>query len=115
MRFSRRSHRAQLRAALLASSALVAAPAVAQDATWQAAPTVAGPLAATFDFNAVANWTPASVPTGTASFGATTGPNLSFSAASTVLGGFTFNAGAPAYTFQLATACGICVVPKFSP
>ena len=86
---------------MLATSFLVPLSAHAQNATWQAVPTVPGPIPLTFDFNANANWTPATVPTGTASFAATSAPNLSFSAASTTLGGFTFNAGAPAYTFQL--------------
>ena len=60
-----------LRAALLASSALLLAalPAAAQDATWNNPATVAGPVAGTFDFNAAANWTPAAVPTVTAFFG----------------------------------------------
>ncbi|WP_421998886.1 autotransporter outer membrane beta-barrel domain-containing protein [Reyranella sp.] len=71
---------------------------MAQDATWNATATVAGPVAGTFDFNAAANWTPGAVPTGTASFGATTTPNLSFST-STTLGGLTLNAGASDYTF----------------
>jgi subtilase-type serine protease len=103
-----------LAAALLATSFLTSI-AHAQNATWQAVPTVAGVIAATFDFNANANWTPAAVPTGTASFGATTGPDLSFSVANTVLGGFTFNAGAPAYTFQLLQPCvGLCVIPNLT-
>jgi autotransporter-associated beta strand protein len=91
-----------LRRLFLASTALVLplAGAHAQNATWQAVPTVAGPVAATFDFNANANWVPATVPTGTATFAATTGPSLSFSALSTTLGTFQFNAGAPAYTFN---------------
>ena len=41
---------------------------------------------------------PATVPTGTAFFGASNTTNLSFSA-HTTLGGWTFNAGASAYTF----------------
>ena len=96
-------HRARLRAALLASSALIAAPAAAQDATWQANPTVPGPVfpSGAFDFNANANWTPAAVPTGTAFFGATTGPNISFSALATTLGSLQFNPGAPSYNFTL--------------
>jgi autotransporter-associated beta strand protein len=94
--------RAHLRRLLLASTALVLplAGARAQNATWQAVPTVAGPVAATFDFNANPNWVPTTVPTGTAIFGATTGPSISFSALSTTLGTFQFNAGAPAYTFN---------------
>lgn len=96
----RRGHAAALRAALLASSALVAAalPAAAQDATWLLNATVAGPVAGTFDFNAAANWSPATVPTGTAFFGTSNTTALSFST-DTTIGGWTFNAGAPAYTF----------------
>ncbi len=93
-----------LRAALLASSALiaVAVPARAQDATWLLDATVAGPVAGTFDFNAAANWNPAAVPTGTASFGTSNTPNLSFSSPTTI-GGWTFNAGASSYSFTNTT------------
>jgi autotransporter-associated beta strand protein len=73
---------------------LAAMPAQAQDATWQLNPV-------TSDYNTAANWTPATVPTGTAFFGATNVPNLTFSSAATGVGGWTFNAGAPAYTFTL--------------
>jgi hypothetical protein len=57
----------RLRAILLASSALCMAPfltaltAAAQDATWSTTP-------GSGDFNDAANWTPATVPGGTASF-----------------------------------------------
>jgi autotransporter-associated beta strand protein len=83
-----------LRAALLASSALIAAalPAAAQDATWN--------LNGTGNFNLAANWTPATVPTGTAFFGASNQNNVSFLANATI-GGWTFNAGASNYTFTL--------------
>jgi autotransporter-associated beta strand protein len=73
---------------------LAAMPARAQDATWQLNP-------GTADYNTATNWTPATVPTGTAFFGATNVPNLTFSSAATIVGGWTFNAGAPAYTFTL--------------
>jgi autotransporter-associated beta strand protein len=75
---------------------LAAMPAHAQDATWLLNP-------GSSDYNTAANWTPATVPgsTGTAFFGATTVPNLTFSSAATLVGGWTFNAGAPAYTFTL--------------
>jgi autotransporter-associated beta strand protein len=83
----------RLRAVLLASSALcaVAAPALAQDATWLAAP-------GSGDFNTAANWSTATVPAGTASFGLSSTTGLSFSA-TTAIGGWTFNPGASAYTF----------------
>ena len=59
-----------LRAALLASAALVASAgaAVAADATWN--------LNGTGDFNTAANWTPATVPTGTAFFGVSNLPTV---------------------------------------
>jgi outer membrane autotransporter protein len=94
VRVSRQSHRAQLRAALLASSALIAAPAAAQDATWNATPGSA-------DFNTATNWTPAAVPTGIASFGGSTITSLTFSGSRNI-DDFQFNGGAPAYTFTLA-------------
>src|SRR5262249_283290 len=71
-----------------AAAALVGAmPAHAQDAPWSPAPVNS-------DFNTAANWTPATVPTGTAFFGASTITGLTFNTGSvTSLGGFTFNAG----------------------
>jgi hypothetical protein len=75
-----------------ATTLLAVMPARGQDATWLLTP-------GSVDYNTAANWTPATVPTGTASFGTTTVPNLTFSS-STVVGGWTFNAGAPAYTFN---------------
>ena len=92
----------RLRAALLASTALVvtaivsaAGPSRAQDATWLANP-------GSNVFNTGTNWDTGSVPTGTAYFGATNTPNLSFmifGGGSRTLGGWTFNAGAADYTF----------------
>jgi autotransporter-associated beta strand protein len=89
----------RLRYALLASvgvSLAAVSPAAAQNATWLLNP-------GSGDFNTVANWTPAAVPTGTASFDASNTTGLSFSADTTV-GGFTFNAGAPSYTFTIGAA-----------
>ena len=82
-------------------------PVFAQSATWLTAPTVAGPVGGTLDFNANANWNPATAPgsvtqTGTATFGASTGTNISFSATDSILDGFTFNAGASNYSFTLS-------------
>jgi autotransporter-associated beta strand protein len=102
-RSRRRGRPRALRAALLASSALLLAalPAAAQNATWNNPATVAGPVAGTFDFNANANWTnPATVPTGSAFFGTSSTAALSFSSAVTTIGGWTFNAGASNYTFN---------------
>lgn len=70
---------------------LAASPALAQNATWSAMP-------GTGDFNTGTNWIGGVVPTGTATFGATNNPGLSVTG-NFELGGFTFNAGAPAYTF----------------
>jgi len=97
------SSRTRRLACLLAGTALASAafgaacPTWAQDATWQLNP-------ATNDFNTATNWTPATVPAGTATFGASSVTGLTFSAATTV-GGLTFNAGAPGYVF---------VVPSFN-
>jgi autotransporter-associated beta strand protein len=87
--------RGSVRAVLLASTALIGAaalPAAAQDATWN--------LNGTGDFNTAANWTPATVPTGTAFFGTSAQTNVSV-AAFTTIGGWTFNAGASNYTFTI--------------
>src|SRR5580692_6146373 len=80
---------------LLAAILGLSLPAYAQDATWLASP-------GTGDFNTGANWTPATVPTGIASFGTSNTTGISTSA-STTLGGLTFNAGASAYTFTLGS------------
>jgi autotransporter-associated beta strand protein len=86
----------RLRAALLASSALAlswalpAGPARAQDATWLTSPGSGA-------YSIGANWDTGTVPTGTAYFGATNTNNLWMNYAQTI-GGWTFNAGAPAYT-----------------
>jgi len=80
--------------ALLAGISLGAVTAHAQDATWKAAP-------ATNNWNAGGNWTPDSVPTGTANFGASNTTTLTFSTASTSIGTIRFDAGAPAYTFNI--------------
>src|SRR5262249_30355659 len=90
--------RRHLLATAAAAALLAAIPAHAQDATWSTAP-------ANSDFNTAGNWNPATVPTGTASFGASTITGLTFNTrAVNSLGGFTFNAGAPAYSFSLATS-----------
>jgi autotransporter-associated beta strand protein len=78
-------------ALILVATALCSAAARAQNATWLANPS-------TGDFNTAANWTPATVPTGTASFGTSTVTNLSLST-DTTISGWTFNAGASNYTF----------------
>src|SRR6202048_2921312 len=101
-RGSGRSH-ARLRiAALLAGVSLSAVAAQPRGATWLLNATVPGPVPGTFDFNAPANWSPPtfpSGPTGTATFDKSNAPNLSFSASTTTVGGWTFNAGASNYSF----------------
>ncbi|MET3912647.1 autotransporter-associated beta strand protein [Bradyrhizobium sp. S3.3.6] len=84
--------RRQAAAALLAGMCLAASNARAQDATWLSNP-------GSGSFNTAANWTPAAVPTGTAFFGATSTPSISFVGDNTV-GGFTFNGGASNYNFS---------------
>ena len=73
-----------------------AAPAVAQDATW-----VGGsPSAANSNYSSGVNWTPAAVPTGTATFGASANTDISIGNGVSV-GGWTFSPGASAYTFTI--------------
>jgi hypothetical protein len=91
--------RAYLLTTMAAVALLSAVPARAQDATWRL-----DPLTATYDF--FVNWTPPAVPTGTAFFGATNTPNLNV-LTSTTLGGWSFNAGAPAYTFTLSPIAAV--------
>ncbi len=80
-----------LRAALLASVALATA-AHAQDATWLASP-------ASGDFNTRGNWSTNAVPTGTATFNASSQRDIGFSLFTT-LGGISVTTGAGAYTFN---------------
>jgi autotransporter-associated beta strand protein len=104
----------RLRAIFIALPALIwIAPVSAQNANWLTTPTVFGPVAGTFDFNANANWNPGAVPTGTATFGISNSPRVSFSADTTV-GGWTFNAGASNYTTNVSrqlqfTGAGIVI------
>ena len=70
------------------------APAArAQDATW---------TGTTSNFTAAANWSPATVPSGTAFFGGTGVPDITYSA-KTTLGSFTFSPDAQAFTFTSAS------------
>jgi autotransporter-associated beta strand protein len=88
--------RGSLRSVLLATSALMAAavPATAQNAAWNST--------GTGDFNTASNWTPNTVPTGTASFGTSIQNNVSFSA-STTIGGWTLAPGASNYNFTIGS------------
>jgi autotransporter-associated beta strand protein len=82
-----------MRAYLLATTASVAlltATAHGQDATW---------LGGGQDFSDPRNWSPPVVPTGTAFFGPTASTSLFFFETTNV-GGFTFNPGAPNYSFN---------------
>ena len=83
--------------ALLAGTCL-AAPALAQE-MWLANP-------GSSDFTTATNWDPASVPTGVAIFGNSSITTLTF-AGSRNVDGFQFNAGTPAYTFNLTSGFGV--------
>ncbi|CAN7484158.1 autotransporter domain-containing protein [Bosea sp. LjRoot237] len=69
-------------------------PARAQDATWLVNP-------GSGDFFDANNWNPGSVPTGTASFGASNTTTLTLGTSGS-FGGWTFNAGASNYTFNVS-------------
>ena len=78
---------------LLLAATLLPCTARAQDATWGANP-------ASGDWNTGANWSAGAVPSGTASFGASSQTTISFSQTTpTLIGTMLFNAGASAYTF----------------
>ncbi len=94
-RSSGRGVAARLAASLLASVSLCATAARAQDATWLLNP-------GTNDWDTAANWAPGTVPTNTASFGASNTTTLTFSASPNSINAIQFNAGAPAYTFNVA-------------
>ncbi|WP_426422136.1 autotransporter domain-containing protein [Bradyrhizobium genosp. A] len=87
-----------LRALLAGVVVIWAAPAGAApvaDATWSTTP-------GSGDFNTATNWNPNFVPNGTAFFGTSTITSLSLST-DAQLGGFTFNPGAPAYSFSISS------------
>jgi autotransporter-associated beta strand protein len=75
---------------------LFAAAARAQNATWTLNP-------GSTDFNTASNWTPATVPSGTASFGASNTTSITFSTG-TFVDTLQFNAGAPAYSFAVSNS-----------
>ena len=96
MRAGARARFGRLRQTLLVTTALIgcsALPAAAQDATWASNP-------GSNVYGTASNWTPAAVPTGTASFGASN-VNTILLLTDVTIGGWTFNAGAPAYTFRV--------------
>ncbi|MCA0400286.1 MAG: autotransporter domain-containing protein [Proteobacteria bacterium] len=91
------------RAVLLACTALVvtpilhiAGPACAQNATWQTNP-------GSGDFFDGSNWTPGSVPTGTATFGTSSTTALTLGSSAT-FDGWTLAAGASNYTFTVSAS-----------
>ena len=79
---------------LFAGGWLGTVAADAQNATWSSSP-------GSSVWNTAANWSPSSVPTGTATFGTSNTMSLTFSSNASI-GSLQFNAGAPAYTFSLA-------------
>jgi hypothetical protein len=80
---------------LLGATLLAASPAAAQNATW-----VGGtPSAASSDYGTSANWAAAGPPPDTAFFNASANSNISI-AGTHFVGGWTFNPGASAYTFD---------------
>jgi uncharacterized protein with beta-barrel porin domain len=89
---SRHSGARSLLALLLATTALFTAPALAQDANWLLNPGSAS-------LSAPTNWSGGSVPTGTATFGASSTTTLINDNVLT-LGGMHFAADAPAYTIS---------------
>ena len=76
---------------MLAGTAFCTAAARAQNATWLTGP-------GSNDFDTGSNWSAGTVPIGSAFFGTSNTVNLTFSAI-TYVGGWTFNASAPDYTF----------------
>jgi autotransporter-associated beta strand protein len=86
--------RAHLLAIPVAAALLAPMPTQAQDATWGSSPN-------TSLYKDPSNWTPATVPTGTAFFNATTTSALTITGTTTTVGGWTFNSGAPAYFFAV--------------
>jgi autotransporter-associated beta strand protein len=71
--------------------------AYSQNATWLSTP-------GSTDFNTATNWSPASVPTGTATFSSSTITALTFSSPDTVIGSMQIVAGAPAYSYAVTSA-----------
>src|ERR1043165_4122296 len=68
----------------------------AADATWVGNGTASG------SFNTNSNWTPATTPTGIATFGTSPTTTISTSGLQTVVDTLHFNSGASAYTFNLS-------------
>lgn len=87
-------------AVLFAGVSFFGLTAKAGDATWN--------LNGTGDFGTAGNWTPATVPTGTAFFGLSNQNSVSLSSPTlTSIGGWTFNAGASNYTFTVGNSAAL--------
>lgn len=88
-------------ATVMVGGSLLLLPSVAlgQDATWQANPGSA-------QFTTGSNWSTGSVPTGTATFGASSATSLTVSGGAN-LSGLSFLAGAPAFNFTINNVGGI--------
>jgi outer membrane autotransporter protein len=82
-----------------ACAVLLADPALSQNATWLATP-------GSNDFNTSSNWTPATVPSGTAFFDATNRTSVTIGAPTTI-GDISFGALAPAYTITIDAAASL--------
>ncbi|HEY1544513.1 MAG TPA: autotransporter domain-containing protein [Xanthobacteraceae bacterium] len=89
------SRSAAVAACALVGTCLGSSVAYAQSATW------AGPGS---EWNTSSNWSPATVPTATAIFAGATPTTVTFGALITGIDTIQFNAGAPAYTFELSAA-----------
>jgi autotransporter-associated beta strand protein len=83
-------------AGLLVAISFLAAlgTAHATDATWDTNP-------GSNDWNTNTNWTPQTVPTGTASFGSSNTTSITLINAAVLVGTIQFNAGAPTYSFNI--------------
>jgi hypothetical protein len=79
-------------AALLACTCLTGGAAYAQNATWNGSTT---------DWNTPTNWTPNTVPSGTATFGATGSASVDNASGAVSIGTIDFNAVAQAYTVSI--------------
>ncbi len=102
------TRRISLVALLMAGTCLSPLGAGAQNATWSATP-VNGQF-----FNAQ-NWFPTGVPTGIASFGASSITNLTFSSvAPTSVAMLAFNAGGPGYVFTVPGQLDVGTISSFS-
>jgi autotransporter-associated beta strand protein len=75
----------------------------AHNATWLLKP-------GSGNWNTAANWMPATVPTGTATFGASNTTTIGFSSiVNNSVGALVFNPGAPAYSFNIPSFTGLTI------